>query len=145
LSTWVVSVTPDEPRAQGDGLEALARRLPHGLLGFGLGRRVRGPRVRPQWRRLIDLNKWLAGHQRRLGAAVDEAPHAGLFAGGQHVPGANHVATLEFLPPSPLTEVGGEVEGDVGSIGAGRERCRVAELAPDRLRPQGGDALRGLI
>jgi hypothetical protein len=71
---------------------------PAGLLGFGLGRRVGGPGVRPQWRGLIHLDERIAGHQCRLGAAVDEALHADIGAGGEGVPRALDVAALEVLP-----------------------------------------------
>jgi hypothetical protein len=117
-----VALAPDEAGAQGDGLEAVARGLSHRLLGFGLRRRIWRSRVRSQRRGLIHPDQRLTGHQRCLGAAVDEAPYACLFAGRQHVSRADHVAALEVLPWSPLTEVGGEVKGHVGAIGAGRKR-----------------------
>ena len=57
------------------------------------------------------------------------------------VAGALDVAPLEVLPRPPLAEVGGEVEGDVGPVGAGGERGAIAEVAADRLGAERGDAL----
>ena len=43
------------------------------------------------------------------------------------------VAALEVLPRTPLAEVGGEVEGDIGARGARLERLPVGEVAAHRL------------
>ena len=72
-----IALPPDEARADHHRLEAVAVGVPHRLLGPRLGRRVGGLRVGPQRRGLVDVDQRLAGHQRRLGSAVDEAPHPG--------------------------------------------------------------------
>jgi hypothetical protein len=46
---------------------------------------------------------------------VDEAPHAGLGAGGEHVARALDVAALEVLPRPEVGDMGGEVKGDVAA------------------------------
>ena len=96
-----VALAPDEAGPHDDGLEALAARVADRLLGLRLGRRVGRRRVGSQRRRLVDPDQRLAGHQRRLGAAVDEAPHPRLGAGGEHVARALDVAALEVLPRRP--------------------------------------------
>ena len=92
-------------------------------------------RVGPQRRGLVDVHERLAGDQRRLGADVDEAAHAGLAAGRaarSRVP--VDVAALELLPRAPLAEVGGE-RGRRRSQprGAGAHRGGVVEVAAHRL------------
>ena len=84
------------------------------------------------------MDQRLAGHQRRLGAAVDEAPTPASAQAGERVAGALDVAALEVLPRPPLAEVGGEVEGGGAAGGAGGERGAVAEVAAHRL---GAEAL----
>ena len=80
-----VAGAPDEARAQHDGLEAVGARGSHRLLGKRLCRRVERLRIRPQGCRLVDLSQRLAGEQRGLGAAMDEAPYARLAAAGERV------------------------------------------------------------
>jgi hypothetical protein len=140
-----VAPAPDEPRAQDDRLEAVAARRAYRLLGLRLGRRVGRPRVGPQRGALVDVDEGLAGHQRRLGAAVDEAAHARVGAGRESVAGPLDVAALEVLPRPPLAEVRGQVKCHLGAGRSRRQRVAVPEIAADRLRLQLGNTLGGCL
>ena len=129
-----VADAPHEARAHDDRLEAIAVGGHDGLLGARLGRAVEGGRVGAQRRRLVDVDERLAGEQRRLGADVDEAAHAGVGAGPQCVARALDVAALEVLPPAPVAEHRGRVKCELAALGAGAHRRDVREVARARAR-----------
>ena len=136
-----VADAPHQPRTQDYGLEAITVGGEHRHLRLRLGGAVVRWRVRLQRRALVDPDQRLAVHERRLGADVDESPHACAADSGQRVAGAAHVAALELRARAPLPQVRSGVEGDVGAPGALGHRLYVVEVAPHRLGSSVADGL----
>jgi hypothetical protein len=140
-----VAAAPDEARSQGHGLEPVAVGVAGELLRLRLGRRVGSRGVRPQRSGLVDVDERLAGHQRRLGAAVDEALDAGARASVERVPCPLDVAALEVLPAPGVAEVGGEMKSDLTAGGSGGDRVGVADVPAHGLCAEPGNRpLRGI-
>ena len=109
--------------------------LAHRLLGLRLGRRVERLRVGPQRRRLVDVHERLAGQQRRLGADVDEAPHARPRAQAVERVARARRRCRARTPPAGPTRRGGRRAWKATSQPAAPARMRraVAEVAAHRL------------
>ena len=139
------------PCPRRTGAAAPRSRSPHGWRratassASRLGRRIGRPRVRPQRRRLVDADQRLAGHQRRLGAAVHEAPHARLCAGRRARCGCPRRCRARSPPMAP-TRPGGRPAGRrLSAAGRARRRARRGRprsprtaSAPSALHFRGG-------
>jgi hypothetical protein len=137
--------SPDEARAEHDGLEAVAVRRDDDLLGLRLGRAVQRLGVRSQGLRLVDAHQRLPRHQLRLGADVDEAADPRGARGVERVAGARDVAALELGAAPPLAQMRRRVERELAALGTGAHRVGVVEVAAHRLgAPLGHDRGRPL-
>jgi len=109
------------------------RGISHELLGHRLRGAVVGLRVGTQGDALVSVVERLAGNDGGLRAHVDEAAHAGVPAGVEHVARALHVDALELLPGSPFAEPGRRVEGQLAALGALAHRGDVLQVAAHGL------------
>ncbi len=95
-----------------------------------LGSRVRGGGVGPERQRLVTLHDRLAGEDRRLGPAVDEAADAGRAGRLERVARAIDVDPLEVLAGAPLLDMRRQVERGLAALGTPVMALDVAQVAP---------------
>jgi hypothetical protein len=139
-----VARSPHEARPERQRVEVERTCGEHAPLCFGLGLAVEITLEVGVRRVLGDVDQIVAVEERRLGADVDEASHAGIACGGEHAGRALHVAAPELLVCAPLLDEGGGMHQRV----APRDMFAfdVLEIGLDRRRAEalhrGGGAWR---
>ena len=102
------------PQTNFGRIETVAKssrvRVQHEGLLLRLDRAVRRRRVRPQRRRLVDIDERVAGQQRGLAATVDEAGNLGIAGDLQRGPGAVDGHQLVSGEVGVQISLGGQVE-----------------------------------
>jgi hypothetical protein len=140
-----VAAAPHEARADHDRFEAVSVRVAYRLLGLRLRPGVGGGRVGPQRRCLVHVDERLPGHQCGLGPDVDEPPHARFARRGKRIARSPDRDLLELLGRTPVADLGGGVERDLGAVRSRAQRRRVGQVASHRLRARVGHRLRRAV